>query len=77
MGRADDFIESGRDYEPFYGYTDEAGVYHPGWADETEDYVKNIMGEQSITELPPMTELRTPPLPTEKGIPQNLEDSDT
>jgi hypothetical protein len=77
MGRADDFIESGRDYEPFYGYTDEAGVYHPGWADETEDYVKNIMGEQSITELPPMTELRTPPLPTEKRIPQNLEDSDT
>jgi hypothetical protein len=77
MGRADAFIEAGRDYEPFRGYTDEAGVYHPGWADETEDYVKNIMGEQSITELPPMTELRTPPLPREKGIPPNLEDSDT
>ena len=47
MGRADDFIEAGRDYEPFRGYTDEAGVYHPGWADESEDYVKKIMGVQN------------------------------
>tara|TARA_R110000737_G_C14415107_1_gene456694 strand:- start:192 stop:770 length:579 start_codon:yes stop_codon:yes gene_type:complete len=77
MGRADDFIEAGRDYEPFRGYTDEAGVYHPGWADESEDYVKKIMGDQQYDELPPMRELSIPPLPTEKGIPQNLEDSDT
>mgnify|MGYP003648525415 FL=1 len=54
--RADAFVEAGRDYEPFRGYTESDGTKVHGWADEAEEYVSNIMGEQTIDELPPLEE---------------------
>jgi hypothetical protein len=47
-GRADEWLAAGRDYEPFRGYTDEDGNYVSGWADESETYVANIMGNQTL-----------------------------
>ena len=89
--RAKKFDDAGRDYSLFWWRKDDDGNFLrdednnkiPGWAQESKKYVENIMGEQSITELPTMTEFRRSGLPlssvtpTEKPIPPNLEDSDT
>lgn len=48
FGRADKWLAAGRDYEPFKGHAGEDGEWVAGWADESERYVSNIMGNTSL-----------------------------